>query len=253
MGYRWAAEYYDLFSREDDHDFYMDLSRRAGPRALDIGVGTGRLAIPMARSGISVVGLDNSMEMLRVAHSRVMAAGGGVLRRMKLLYGDMRDFSLPREDRFDLAFAAGDTYNHCMSRAELARAFACVREHLRVGGVFAFDLGHVPDSDMDGRPRLAGVVHLKGDGELVRHVAWLPGSKKGHCEVHITFERFDRRGRSDERIAERSEIHLFEPTEVAELLHLGGFEEVERYCDHHGGRSAGRGDRLAVYTCLRGP
>ena len=47
MGYRWAAEYYDLFSREDDHDFYMDLSRRAGPRALDIGVGTGRLVAEM--------------------------------------------------------------------------------------------------------------------------------------------------------------------------------------------------------------
>jgi SAM-dependent methyltransferase len=252
-GRRWAAEYWDAFATETDLQWHLELARHAGPRALELGVGTGRLAIPMAASGRTVVGIDDSLEMLHIAHAKVQARGGGVLSRMRLLLGDIRDFSLPREDRFDLVYAPSGALNRCATRTELARALACVRDHLRVGGVLAFDLVRIDESEMDGLPRLAGVRAL-GDGEeVVRHVSWSRGPTKGDCEALHTFERFDRRGRSVERIQERELLHVFEPAEVAELLQLGGFEEVERYCDHEGSRSAGHRDRLQVYKCHRGP
>jgi ubiquinone/menaquinone biosynthesis C-methylase UbiE len=106
MGHRWAAEYHDLFSGEDDIEFYLDLARRSGPKALDIGVGTGRLAIPIAKVGSTVVGVDSSLELLGIANSKVSAIGGSILARMRLLYGDIRDFSIPREGRFDIAYSA---------------------------------------------------------------------------------------------------------------------------------------------------
>jgi SAM-dependent methyltransferase len=253
MGRRWAAEYHDLFSGEEDVRFYSFLSKRSGPRALDIGVGTGRLAIPLAQAGASVVGLDSSMELLNIAHGKVSTAGGSVPGRMRLLYGDIRDFSLPREGRFDMAYASSGAYNRCRSQAEMAHAVACVRDHLRVGGTFAFDLVSIPDRLMDGMPRLDGVAPSDDGGEVVRHLAWRRGRKRGDVECHSTYERFDVRGRSAERVAEREMLHMFEPTEVAELLQLGGFEDVERFSDHAGGRSAGSKDVLAVYVCHRGP
>ena len=253
MGRRWAAEYHDLFAREDDVRFYSAVSRKAGPQALDIGVGTGRLAIPIARSGTRVVGIDNSMELLNIAHGKATSAGGSVTSRMRLLIGDIRDFSLPREDRFDLAYAASGAYNRCRTRAEMAHALACVRDHLRVGGTFAFDLVNVHESVMDGMPRLDGVAPTKDGGEVVRHIAWRTGPKRGDVEIHSTYEVFDARGRSVERVAEREMLHMFEPTEIAELLQLGGFEDVDRFSDLKGGRSAGGKDAMAVYLCKRGP
>lgn len=253
MGRRWAAEYHDLFEVDDDVRFYSAVSKRAGPTALEVGVGTGRRAISIAKSGVRVVGIDSSMELLNIAHGKVTSAGGGITSRMRLLYGDIRDFALHGEDRFDLAYAGAGAYNRCRSRAELAHAMACVRDHLRVGGTLAFDVMSVREELMDGMPRLDGVAPLDDGGEVVRHLAWRPGRKRGDVECHATYERFDARGRSVERVAERETLHMFEPTEVAEVLQLGGFEDVERFSDLKGGRSAGRGDDLAVYLCHRGP
>jgi SAM-dependent methyltransferase len=253
MGRRWAAEYHDLFADEDDVRFYSAVSRRAGPSALDIGVGTARLAIPIASTGSRVVGIDSSMELLHIAHGKVTSAGGNITSRMRLLYGDIRDFSLPREDRFDMAYAASSVYNRCRTRAELAHAVACVRDHLRVGGTLAFDLRNVDEGLMDGMPRLDGVAPTQDGGEVVRYLSWRRGRKRGDVECHSTYERFDTRGRSVERVAEREMLHMFEPTEVAEVLQLGGFEDVERFSDLAGGRSAGRSDPMAVYVCHRGP
>ena len=253
MGRRWAAEYHDLFAGEDDVRFYSAISRRAGPTALDIGVGTARLAIPIARAGTRVVGIDSSMELLNIAHGKVTSAGGGITSRMRLLFGDIRDFSLPREGRFDLAYASSGAYNRCRSRAEMAHAVACARDHLRVGGAFCFDLLHVREDLMDGMPRLDGVAPTEDGGEVVRHLSWRPGRRRGDVECHATYERFDARGRSAERVAERETLHMFEPIEVAEVLQLGGFEDVNRFSDMRGGRSAGGRDEMAVYVCQRGP
>jgi hypothetical protein len=211
------------------------------------------MAIPVATTGSAVVGIDSSMELLNIAHGKVLSVGGGTVGRMRLLYGDIRDFSLPREDRFDMVYSAGAAYNRCRTRAEMAHAIACVRDHLRVGGTFAFDLVHVPDELMDGMPRLDGVSPSPGGGEVVRHLSWRRGPKRGDVESHTTYEVFDQRGRSKERVAEREMLHMFEPTEVAELLHLGGFEDVDRFSDHQGGRSSGTRDPLSVYVCHRGP
>ncbi len=253
MGRKWAAEYHDLFAIDDDVQFYAALARQSGPRSLDIGVGTGRLAIPVARAGSTVVGIDSSMELLNIAHGKVSILGGGIMSRMRLLYGDIRDFSLNREGRFDIAYSAAGAYNRCRTRAEMAHAFACVRDHLRVGGTFAFDLMNMPDVMMDGMPRLDGVAPTDDEGEVVRYVAWRPGPKRGDCERLATYERFDNRGRSVERLAEREMLHVFDPSEVAELLQLGGFEDMDRFSDHQGGRVAVGRQTLAVYVCHRGP
>jgi SAM-dependent methyltransferase len=253
MGRKWAAEYYDMFDLGEDLDFWKLLAKRSGPRTLDIGVGTGRIAIPLARSGSSVVGIDSSMELLNIAHGKVTSVGGSIISRMRLLYGDLRDFKLPREERFDLAYASSRAYNRCRTRAELAHAIACVRDHLRVGGTLGFDLAGMGEAQMDGMHRLDGIAPTGDGGEVVRHVAWRPGPKRGDVERHTTYERFDTRGRSVERVAEREMLHVFEPQEVAELLQLGGFEDMVRYSDHKGGHGVGKDQSLMVFVCHRGP
>ena len=70
MTYRLAAKFYDLFDSKDDLDFYKELALQSGGKALELGVGTARVAIPLARVGVTVVGIDNSVHMLRVTKEK---------------------------------------------------------------------------------------------------------------------------------------------------------------------------------------
>jgi SAM-dependent methyltransferase len=82
------ARVYDPWSASvvEDVPFYVDEAVRSGGPVLELGVGTGRIAVPVAAAGIEVVGVDLSEGMLEVARERAALAGVSVdLRR-----GDMR-------------------------------------------------------------------------------------------------------------------------------------------------------------------
>ena len=70
MDYGPASKYYDLFGSKDDVAFYRELAIKHGCRALELGVGTGRVTIELAKAGVTVLGIDNSRYMLNVARSK---------------------------------------------------------------------------------------------------------------------------------------------------------------------------------------
>src|SRR5207248_7795484 len=71
------ARLYDPWSVSvvEDVDFYVEEARRSGGPVLELGVGTGRVAIPIALAGLRVVGVDSSEGMLEVAAERAELAG----------------------------------------------------------------------------------------------------------------------------------------------------------------------------------
>jgi SAM-dependent methyltransferase len=82
------ARLYDPWSASvvEDIEFYLDRARRSGGPVVELGVGTGRLAIPIAADGIEVIGIDSSEGMLEVARERAALAGV----TLDLRYGDFR-------------------------------------------------------------------------------------------------------------------------------------------------------------------
>ncbi len=98
------ARLYDPWSVSvvEDLPFYLERARRSGGPVLELGVGTGRLAIPIAADGIEVIGVDASEGMLEVARERAALSGleVGRGRAVDLRYGDFRD--PPVEGRFPL-------------------------------------------------------------------------------------------------------------------------------------------------------
>src|SRR5687768_3124067 len=101
--YASIAGLYDLSYGDftDDADFYENLARSVDGPILELGVGTGRVAIPLAQEGYDVVGLDASASMLAVARERLAEEK---LRKgsVELIEGDMTAFELGR--RFGLIF-----------------------------------------------------------------------------------------------------------------------------------------------------
>jgi SAM-dependent methyltransferase len=103
---------------------------------LELGVGTGRIAVPIAAAGVEVVGVDSSAGMLAVCREAAEAAG--VADRIEVRLGDLRD--PPVEGRFPLVICPFRAYLHLHTDAERLEAFASVRRHLEPDGRFVFDV-----------------------------------------------------------------------------------------------------------------
>lgn len=135
-----------------DIAFYVALARGAEPPVLELGCGTGRVLVALARAGVAAVGLDLSEPMLRRARRR-----GAGLRHVRWVRADMRDFRLP--ERFGLAVAPHRSFQHLLTDGDLRAALARVREHLRPGGRLAFNLFNPDLPILSGGPPERGTVY----------------------------------------------------------------------------------------------
>lgn len=132
------ARFYDLDTETivEDLPFWLNLARRSGGPILEIAAGTGRVLLPLARAGYSVVGVDISPAMLDVARTKVAAAG--LKAKVDLVLADALDLGLDR--RFKLAFVALNSFGHFAEPGEPEGALQRMHDHLDRGGFLALDL-----------------------------------------------------------------------------------------------------------------
>ena len=124
--------------RIDDVMFYTTLAQAAGGPVLEYGVGNGRIALPIARHGVEVVGVDWSRAMLADARERLKGEAPEVRRRVRLVHGDMRRVRVGR--RFPLVICTFNTALHLFTRDDVERFLARVGAHLVPRGRFVVDL-----------------------------------------------------------------------------------------------------------------
>jgi len=144
-----ASTYGERFADVYD-DWYADLGEvddcvkalielAGGGRVLELGVGTGRLAIPLTEAGVEVTGIDASPAMLQ----RLAAKPGGD--RVEAILGDMA--APPLGDRhFAAAFVAYNTFFNLVDVEDQRRCLRAVADHLEAGGRVAIE-AFVPDDD----------------------------------------------------------------------------------------------------------
>jgi len=145
--YEDAAYYTATYrNRIDDVAYYVTLAERAGGPVLEYGVGNGRIAVPIARHGVEVSGIDHSAPMLADLRERLKEEPADVRRRVRLRRGDMRRTKLGR--RFPLVVAPFNAALHLYARADVEQFLARVREHLLPGGHFVVDLSMPTPADL---------------------------------------------------------------------------------------------------------
>jgi SAM-dependent methyltransferase len=130
------ARIYDAWSRSvvEDVPFYLDEARRSGGPVLELGVGTGRIAVPIACDGIRVIGVDSSPGMLEVCAERARLAGV----ELDLRLGDLRE--PPVEEAVPLVIIPFRSFLHLHANDERRRALRAIRRLLRPEGRFVFDV-----------------------------------------------------------------------------------------------------------------
>jgi SAM-dependent methyltransferase len=140
------AELYDPWNRgvTEDVDFYVAEARKAGGSVVELGVGTGRIAVPIAQAGVRVIGVDSSARMLELCRRRAEEAG--VAELLDLRKGDLR--RPPVRERVALVTSPFRSLLHLRSDAARLQAFRAVHKLLEPGGRFVFDVFTPSDADV---------------------------------------------------------------------------------------------------------
>ncbi len=114
----------------------MAEARKARGTVVELGVGTGRIAVPTAQAGVEVIGVDSSAAMLEVCRARATEAG--VAELLDLRQGDLRD--PPVRERVRLVTCPFRSFLHLEDDAERLEALRAARELLVDGGRLVFDV-----------------------------------------------------------------------------------------------------------------
>jgi ubiquinone/menaquinone biosynthesis C-methylase UbiE len=124
-----------------DVAFWQRLAAAQDGPVLELGCGTGRIAVPVARAGARIVGIDRSEEMLARARKRLVRAR--LQGRLTLVRGDIRELPFGIRTKFSAVLAAYGILQSLTRERDLTRTFESVARVLGRGGLFAIDV--VPD------------------------------------------------------------------------------------------------------------
>ena len=119
---------------KEDLTFWLELARLQGDPILELGCGSGRVLLPLAQAGHSVLGLESDANMLAVLRENLPP---GLIERVEMIQADMAAFELGRQ--FALILLPCNTYSTLTAQARRA-TLGCVQRHLAPRGLFAVSL-----------------------------------------------------------------------------------------------------------------
>lgn len=222
------------YAARPDVAFYVAQAERSGGRVLELGCGTGRILLPMARAGLTVAGLDGSREMLARCEARLRDEPGEVRGRVTLHHGDARAFDLG--ETFGLVAAPFRIMQHLVTLDDQLAFLGAVSRHLAPGGRFVFDVFN---------PHFAALVRHDGaehedtperalpDGRRLRRTARVTRVRwvDQVSEVELIYHVSPASGAPAERHVQAFEMRWYGPAELIHLLARAGFRVVAA----HGG------------------
>lgn len=229
--------------RVDDIAYYTHLAKGHGP-VLEYGIGNGRIAIPMARDGATVVGLDHARPMLADLARRLKDEPADVRARIDARFGDMRRVKLRR--RFPLVVAPFNVILHLYVRADVEAFLARVREHLAPRGRFVMDLSMPMPEDLarnPNKPHRAPPFRHPTAG-IVKYGEYFDYDRARQI-LFVTGELTPRNG---QMFAVPLAHRQFFPREWEALLHYNGFTVEHTYGDFAGGPLESHSDVMVFHA-----
>ena len=227
-------EIYDLFNDgpfRGDIDGYRRRAQACGGAVLELGAGTGRITLPVARDGVSIWALDADAGMLDRLTRKAAAEPPDVRQRITIVAGDMRSFHIDR--RFALVVIPFRAFLHNLTADDQLACLRCARRHLDVGGRIAFNIFH---------PSLEYMAHHAGplagvwrwtvsrtlpDGAMVmRSEANRYDTVRQRVHSHHRYDLYGRDGNLQRTFLISLELAYLYAGDVRSLLEKSGFSDV---------------------------
>lgn len=224
--YRDGRHYDHAYSHyKSDVAFYVMLADAvaSGGAVLELGVGTGRVAMAIADRGIELVGVDRMPSMLEQARQRLAKRPRRLRDNITLIEADFRDVRLDR--RFDLIISPFNAFQHLYTRADVEQTLATCRHHLADDGRLAFDV-LMPDPyslarDPDRFYRCRPIKHSPESRRFLYEEAFRYDQD---TQIQTTVMRFTDPDDESVRFYDYLPQRQFFPEELRALLHYNGFE-----------------------------
>jgi len=127
-------EFYDhlYLGLPGEMEFYVSEALNYGSEVLEIGCGTGRVTIPIAKVGVDITGIDNSDGLLEVAEEKIKEQRNTLPANIEFINADMRDFSLDK--KFKLAIIPYRAFLHMLTVEDQKKALKNIYDHLAPNG-----------------------------------------------------------------------------------------------------------------------
>jgi SAM-dependent methyltransferase len=234
-----------------DLEWYRGKANELGGPVLELGAGTGRITLPIARDGIPIHALDASPDMLARLRRKLDEEPADVRSRVTVVEGDMRRFQLP--ERFALVIAPFRAFLHNLTDEDRLACARRVREHLRPGGCFAFNVFH-PSLEfmaqhmgpLKGTWRLMSTYDRPDGGFVVRSENTRFDGVRHVLHAQLRFEEYGADGVLGRTSLQRLEIAYLFPDEIRWMLERAGFRSVEIHGGFEGRPVERETDELVV-------
>ncbi len=237
IDFEFVAEFYDFvvpYQNRPDIQFFVDAAVESKGPVLEIGCGTGRVLIPIARKGIEITGLDLSPNMLKICRKNLALEPKEVQSRVNLVEADMCRFNLPQ--KFALVTTPFRPFQHLLTVKDQISCLECIHKHLADKGRMILDIfnpsldfltadnlgeemGEDPESVLpDGRKviRKYGMVNRDYFNQI------------NYVEIIYYIEHLDHR---KERLVHAFPMRYLFRYEAEHLLKRCGFNLLEVYAD----------------------
>lgn len=235
--------------RLTDVEFYVDLANQIGGPVLEYGVGNGRIAIPIARHGHTVVGVDWSKPMLADLKDRLTREADDVQKRVSFKYGDMRKVAL--KSKANLVLCPFNTALHLYTRQDVEQFFARVKAHMQKGGTFAMDLSVPIATDLARNPNKAcGAPPFRHPTEGIVQYREYFDYEPAKQTLYITAVIKPKRRGAREFSIPLAHRQFF-PLEWEALLHYNGFKVINVYGEFDKSPLERESDTMIWITKLR--
>ena len=231
----WASLYDRVYSYlEHDIPFYIQQAISNEAAVLELGSGTGRISVPIGKSGFEITGIDISGEMVKVANIKAMNAQ--ISETCHFHQGDMRTFEL--KEQFGLIIMPFRSFQSMLTVENQQKALSNIKKHLQPGGVLVMDLV-APDVELIalGDPMPFHVRDVPQEDTGHKLIIWGQNSWNGLTQVNSTrliIHEVDQHGEVISQIYRDFPIRYTFRYEMEHLLHRSGFQPVALYGGFNG-------------------
>ena len=232
------SEFYDLYVGDwlEDYHIYFDHTKTIQTPVLEVGAGSGRLTIPLAQSGISVVAVDISSSMLAILESRLAEQPAKVRQRIQVVEADAGELSMGTQ--YDLILVPFYTFNYFLTPQAQIAALDRFRAHLAQHGRLLIDafipVSRIADCPSDPVLRTDTIDPRSGD----RAQGWNTYRIDQEHQIEHRTHLFVRTQRDGQTVKKRftTQRRYFFPPEMEDLFLNRGLSVENVFTGYKGGK-----------------